>query len=77
MIFDRTGSGQAEVFIGNVSRGVTAYTAPLDQFVDLILMSNRSKNAWVNGAVAEVVVTGDITNRADHHAYLAAKWGVS
>ena len=77
VIFDRTGSGQAEVFIGNVSRGVTAYTAPLDQFVDLILMSNRSKNAWVNGAVAEVVVTGDITNRADHHAYLAAKWGVS
>jgi len=77
IIFDRTGTGTAEVFVANVSRATMTYSAPLDQFVDLLLMTNRSKNAWVDGAVAELVVTGDITNRAAYHTYLATKWGLS
>lgn len=76
-VFDRTGTGQAEVFVSDVSRGQTAYVQPLDASVALTVMTNRSKNAWIDGAVAELIVTGDVTNRADHHAYLAAKWGLT
>ena len=75
-VFDQTGAGQAEVFISNVSRGVMAYTAALDAASALHLMTNRTQNAWVDGAVAELIVTGDVTNRADHHGYLSAKWGL-
>jgi len=31
----------------------------------------------VNGAVAEVIVTGDVSNRSDIYAYLSAKWGAT
>ncbi len=76
VVFDRTGSATAEAFIGNVSRGATPYTAPLDANAVLNIMTNRSQNAWVDGAVGEVIVTGDATNRSDYHAYLATKWGL-
>lgn len=76
VIFDRTGTATAEVFIGDASRGSTAYTAPLDASAALHVMTNRSENAWVDGAVGEVIVTADVTNRSDYHAYLAAKWGL-
>lgn len=76
LIFDRSGMGQAEVFVSGISRLSAGYSAPIDNAAQLILMANRSKNAWVNGAVGELIVTGDVTNRAEHHAYLASKWGV-
>lgn len=76
-VFDHTGAGTAEIFINNVSRGSTAYTTAIDVFGDLLLMTNRSKNAWVNGAVGELVVTGNVSNRAAYHTYLSDKWGVS
>lgn len=77
VIFDRTGAAQAEVFVGDLSRGTMGYTTAIDTNAALHVMTNRSRNAWVDGAVAELIVTGDITNRADYHAYLANKWGVS
>ncbi len=77
VIFDRTGTGTAEVFVGGVSRGSTAYTTPLDAAAQLHVMTNRSKNAEIDGAICELVITGDVSNRADHHAYLSNKWGVS
>lgn len=75
-VFDRTG-GTARMFLGGVQRATMAYGAAIDASAVLNVMTNRSQNAWVNGAVAEVVVTGSTANRADHHAYLAAKWGLS
>ena len=75
-VFDRTGVAQAEVFIADTSRGTMTYSAPLDSATALHLMTNRSKNAWIDGAVAELIVSGTLSNRADHHAYLTAKWGV-
>ena len=76
-VFDRTDTAQATVFIANIQRGAMAYTTPLDASQDLLLMTNRSRNAWLNGAVAELIVTEDVTNRAAHHAYLAGKWGLN
>lgn len=77
VVFDRTGAGQAAVFVANVSRGAAGYATAIDPAVALHVMTNRSKNAWLDGAVAELIVTGNIANRAQHHAYLAAKWGLS
>jgi hypothetical protein len=77
VMFDRTGASQAEVFIANTSRGSTGYSAPIDANAALHVMTNRSKNAWIDGALAELIVTGDVSNRADHHAYLATKWGLN
>lgn len=77
MIFDRTGTATAEVFIANASRGLTSYTQALDTTVALHLMANRALNARVDGAVAEMALTSTINNRADYHAYLAAKWGLT
>lgn len=76
-VFDRTGAGTAEIFISDTLRGTAAYTQALDSAQALHVMTNRSKNAWVNGACAELIITGDIANRADHHAYLASKWGLA
>lgn len=76
LVFDRTGAGQAEVFVANVSRGVMAYTVALDASVVMRLMANRAGNTLVDGAVAEVIVTGSVANRADYHGYLATKWGL-
>ena len=77
IIFDRTGAAQADVFISNTLRASTAYTTSLDASSALYLMSNRSKNAFTPGAVAELIVTGDVSNRSTIHSYLATKWGVS
>ncbi|CAN0591591.1 unnamed protein product, partial [Ectocarpus sp. 12 AP-2014] len=76
VIFDRTGAGVAEIYAGNALRGTMAYTTSIDQFSDLLLMTNRSKNAWVNGAIAELVITGDVANRASYQSYLSTKWGI-
>lgn len=77
VICDLTGAGAVEIFINGVSRGSAAYTTAIDTAVDLHLMTNRSRNAWLNGAVAELVVTETISNRSDYHGYLAAKWGIA
>ncbi|MEM8801042.1 MAG: Ig-like domain-containing protein [Pseudomonadota bacterium] len=77
IVFDRTGTGTAEVFVGDVSRGSTTYTTSLDSAAALHLMTNRSKNAGIDGAVCELVLTEDVTNRASHHSYLAQKWGIA
>lgn len=76
-IFDATGAGIAEVFIANTSRANAGYSAAIDANIVLNAMTNRSQNAWVDGAMAELIVTGDVTNRSSHHAYLAAKWGLT
>ena len=75
-VFDRTGAGEFEILIGGVSRCTMTYTTPLNASVALNLMTNRSRNTWVDGAVGEVVVTGDVDNRAAYHGYLAGKWGL-
>lgn len=77
VVCDFTVAGQIEVFVDGVSRAATAYTTPIDAAAALYLMTNRSRNASVNGAVAECIVSGDVANRGDYHAYLAAKWGLS
>lgn len=76
IVFDLTG-GTANVFVGNTLRGSAPYTTAIDTGAMLHLMTNRSRNAFANGAVAELVVTGNITNRSDHHSYLANKWGIA
>lgn len=76
MVCDFTGAGTIELFFGGVSRGVTAYTTPLDVAAALHVMTNRSRNAGINGAVAELIVSGDTASREGYHAYLAAKWSV-
>lgn len=76
-MFDRTGTGQAEIFVSNASRGTTPYTTALDSSVTLLLLTNRSINAWINGAVAELVITENVSNRDVYHAYLSNKWGLS
>jgi len=76
-VFDRTGAGEARVFIAGVSRGTMAYSTAIDPVVGLAVMTNRSRNAWVDGALAETIVTGDVSNRAAYHAYLSGKWGIS
>ena len=77
VVFDRSGTQTAEIFIADQSRGSTAYSQALAASTLLRVMGNRSGNAWVNGAVAELVITSEIATRGDHHAYLAAKWGLS
>ena len=78
-VFDQSGAGTSEVFIGDVLRASAAYTTPLDAAAALHVMINRARNAQVTGAVCEIVVTGDVdaVNRAAHHAYLASKWGMT
>ncbi len=76
LVFDRTGSATAEVFVADASRGTTDYSVPLDANTTLLLMANRALNARANGAVAELILTSTLNNRADYHAYLAAKWGL-
>ena len=77
LMFDRTGTGTADVFISDAIRGTMAYAAPIDAPAALHLMTNRSKNAWIDGAVAELVITGDLNTRPDYHIYLANKWGLN
>lgn len=76
-IFDRTGTGDAEIYISNVLRATMAYGASISPAVTFLVMTNRSKNAWVSGSVGEIIVTGDVSNRANIHSYLSTKWGLS
>lgn len=76
VIFDRTGLGAAEVYVSDVLRGQTAYTTSLDVATQLYIMTNRSQNAFADGAVCELAITRSTDNRAEYHTYLAAKWGV-
>lgn len=76
-VFDQTGTASGEVFVGGVSRGTISYTVPIDSAVDFLVMTNRSRNAWINGSVAEIVISGDVTNRATYHSYLSTKWGIT
>ena len=75
-IFDQTGTASIEVFVGGVSRAVTGYSAAaLDSSAALHLMSNRTQNAFADGAVGELILTGTLGNRQAYHDYFAAKWG--
>ncbi len=76
-VFDRTGAGQAEVFISDTTRATMGYTAPIATSAALHLMTNRSQNAWVDGAVAELVITSSTANRESYHTYLSDKWGLT
>ena len=77
LIFDQTSPATGTIFVDGIARGVMTYTTPIDATVALNLMANRALNARIDGAVAELVVTSSLGNRADYHAYLAAKWGLS
>lgn len=77
VICDFTGTGQIEVFVGNALRASATYTTALDSSQMLHVMTNRSRNASINGAVGELIVTETVTNRALFHSYLAGKWGLS
>ncbi len=77
VIFDRTGAGTMRVLVNGTQVGTGPYSTALDSAATLALMANRNQNAYVDGAVAEVVVTGNLATTADHIAYLAAKWGVA
>ena len=76
ILFDFTGAGTVEVYVNGVLRASTDYTTALDTVTTLHLMTNRSRNASSDGAVCELVITEDVTNRADHHGYLSGKWGI-
>lgn len=76
-VFDLTGTATAEVFISGVTRGTVSYTTAIDAASALYLMTNRSRNAWIDGAVAEFIVTGSTGNRAAYESYLSSKWGLS
>jgi len=76
VICDLTGAGQIGIFIDNVPVGTADYTAALDAATALHVMTNRSRNAWIDGAVAEIVISGDVANRGAYHGYLAEKWGL-
>lgn len=77
ILFDRTGAGEAEVFVGGISRGAMTMTAALDTAQTLAIFSNRSQNSSVLGAAGEIVITTSLDNRAAYHAYFGAKWGIS
>ena len=76
VVLDRTETGQVTVYTADSARGSSSYGVSLDPSGALHVMTNRSRNAWVNGAVGELIVTEDVANRSDYHTYLAAKWGL-
>lgn len=76
VICDFTGSGTIDVYVDNTLRASTPYTTPLDSTAALHVMTNRSRNASINGAVGELVISETVTNRAAYTAYLTEKWGL-
>ncbi len=76
-IFDLTGAGTVTCYVGNVLRATADYTTPFDANAELYLMENRSQNVWTDGAVGELIITGDTANREDYHTYLSTKWGIA
>lgn len=77
VVFDLTGDSTIEAFASGVSRGAAPYTTAIDTTVALSLMTNRSRNAWIDGAIAEFIITESVSNRSAYHDYLSNKWGVS
>jgi hypothetical protein len=77
ILFDRTGTASTEVFVNGVSAGSGTYTVPLDGAQTLGLMTNRTQNAFFDGAVAEVVVTGALDRADAYRSYLTDKWGIT
>ncbi|MEO0929353.1 MAG: Ig-like domain-containing protein [Pseudomonadota bacterium] len=76
-IFDRTGAGTVTCYVGDVLRTTASYSTAFDANAELYLMENRSQNVWTDGAIGELIITGDTANRADYHTYLSAKWGIT
>jgi hypothetical protein len=76
-VFDQSGSGEAEIYVSDGLRATMTYLTQISPSVTFLAMTNRSKNSWVSGSVGEIIVTEDVGNRSDHHAYLSTKWGLS
>lgn len=70
-------ANQAEVFVNGVQRATTTMSAALDASQTIGILTNRSRNASVPGAVGEIVLSSSLTNRTDVAAYLGAKWGIA
>ena len=69
-----------EVFLDGTTLGTTAYTSPPNQGNKLIIFSNRAKNAFPDGFVAEMITTTSalpIMERQKIEGYLAHKWGLN
>lgn len=77
VVFDRTGAGSSRILVNGTLAGTGAYTTGLDSAATLAIMTNRNQNAYVDGAVGEVIVTGNLAATTDHITYLAAKWGIA
>jgi hypothetical protein len=75
LIFDRTGAGTSRVLVNGVQIGSGAYSTALDPAPGFVVMANRSQNAFVDGAVGEVIVTGNLNATSQHVAHLLDKWG--
>jgi hypothetical protein len=75
IILDRTGTGTARVLVNGVQVGSGAYSTAVDPAPGLVLMSNRTQNAFVDGALGEFVVTGNLGATSQYVAYLVGKWG--
>lgn len=76
ILFDAA-AGTAEVWVDGVLAASTGYSQPLDVAQTLKLMTNRSGNAEIDGAVGELILSTDPGARAAYHTYLATKWGLS
>jgi hypothetical protein len=76
IVFDRTGTGLSRVLVNGVSVGSGAYVTRLDSGQSLAVMTNRSRNAFIDGAAGEVIVTGSVSNTSDYVGYLLQKWGI-
>jgi hypothetical protein len=75
IVFERTGAGTSRVLLNGVQIGSGAYSTALDPAPGLVVMANRSQNAFVDGAVGEVIVTGNLNATSQHVAHLMGKWG--
>jgi hypothetical protein len=62
-------TGTLQVWINGELASSGTYATALDFAQALLFMANRSQSAFVDGALGEVVVTGDVTNRAQYQAY--------
>jgi hypothetical protein len=75
VVFDRTGSGTTRVLVNGVQVGTGVYSTALDTTLALGLMTNRTQNAYVDGAVGELIATANLAATDDHVAHLLRKWG--
>lgn len=78
-VFDVSGTGTATIWIGDTERASMPLSQPISPSVVMRIMTNRSANTFLDGAVAELIVSGaaDASSRAAHHAYLSSKWGLA